>query len=194
MAGVSFVLDDDLAQRALSVIDRAAANPVGAYHAIGAHFVFSTQRNFELERSPDGTPWQRLSPRTAAKRLGKGRRGYDHMLRVTTRLYRSISYQVLDDGVEWGTNLVYGRIHQLGGVVDMPPRQGTVTLKSIRRKGGGVRSRFARRGAKGAVDRVVSIRGHQVRIPARPYLGISAKDRQDLPEIVADYIRSEVGQ
>jgi phage gpG-like protein len=194
MAGIAHNLDADLAIDALGRLERAAANPVGAMHALGAHFVFSTQRNIELETAPGGKRWPRLSPRTAAQRVGKGRRGYDHMLRVSNRLYASISYQVLSDGVEWGSNLVYARIHQLGGVINMPARQGSVTLKRIRQKGGGVRSRFARTGAKGGEVRQVSIRGHQVRIPARPYLGISAADRQEVPEIIADYIRQEAGQ
>jgi phage virion morphogenesis protein len=193
MAGVTFVLDDQLAREALSALERAALNPERAYHAIGAHFVFSTQRNIELERAPDGTPWPRLSPRTAVHRIGRRVRGYDHILRVTNRLYQSISYQV-SAGVEWGTNVEYGRIHQLGGTINMPARQGAVTLKSIRRKGGGVRSRFVRAGSKGSTTRPVSISAHQVRVPARPYLGISADDRAAVPAIVADFLRSEVGR
>lgn len=190
MAGVSYTLDAALALDALGRLERAATNPVGAYHALGAHFVFSTQRNIELERSPDGAPWPPLSPRTAEKRVGRGRRGHGHMLRVTARLYKSVSYSVLADGVEWGTNLADGRIHQLGGVIDMPARQGSITLKNIRSRG----NRFVRPGTKKADSRVVSIRAHQVRIPARPYLGISAQDREDVPEIVADFLRSEAGQ
>lgn len=194
MSGVSFTLDDDLAQAALTRLERAAADPRGAYDAIGAHFVTSTQRNFELETAPDGMRWPPLSPRTAKKRIGKRTRGFDHMLRVRLHLYRSVSYRVIQDGVEWGSNLVYARIHQLGGTVTMPPRQGRVTLKSIRRKGGGIRSRFARRGAKGGMERVVSIRGHQVRIPARAYLGISAYDRERVPEIANEWLEQEVGR
>jgi phage gpG-like protein len=122
------------------------------------------------------------------------RSGFDRMLRLTNRLYQSISYNVLPDGVEWGSNVVYARIHQLGGVIDMPARRGSVTLKRIRQKGGGIRSRFARTGAKGGELREVSIRGHQVRIPARPFLGISAFDREEVTEIIADHIRQETSR
>lgn len=194
MAGIAHTLDAKELIDGLARLERVSADPGGAFPAIGAHFVFSTQRNIELEHSPEGKRWPRLSPRTAAKRVGKGRRGFDHMLRVTNRLYQSISYNVLPDGVEWGSNLVYARIHQLGGVIDMPARRGSVTLKRIRQKGGGIRSRFARTGAKGGELREVSIRGHQVRIPARPYLGISAFDREEVTEIIADHIRQETGR
>lgn len=193
MAGVTFQLDDRDLVDALGRLGRAAAQPRSAMDAIGAHFVFSTQRNIETETAPGGERWAKLSPRTASKRVGKGRRGYEHMLRVTARLYKSIAYEADDASVEWGTNVVYGRIHQLGGTIDMPARAGTVTLKSIRRKGG-VRTRFVRKNVKGAETRPVSIRDHQVHVPARPYLGISAADRQAVPEIITDYLRNEVEQ
>ncbi|MBN9335628.1 phage virion morphogenesis protein [Devosia sp.] len=194
MTGVSFTLDDDIALDGLNRLKRAAGDLTGAYDALGAHFVFSTQRNIERETAPDGSKWRPLSPRTAEKRIGRGRnarkRGYSHILRLTARLYQSISHQVLADGVQWGTNVLYGRIHQLGGEIDMAPRQGTVTMKSIRKRG----NRFVRTGTKDATSRVVSIRGHKVTIPARPYLGISAMDREEVPEIVADYLRQEASQ
>jgi len=194
MAGVSFRLDDNEVLGALDRLHRAADNPRPAMDELGAHFVFSTQRNIELETAPSGQRWPALSPRTAAKRVGTGRRGFDHMLRVKLRLFQSISYEALDASVEWGSNLVYARIHQLGGEIPMQPRRGTIRFKSIRRKGGGVRSRFVRLGTKGATEKAVSIRGHTVRVPARAYLGISAYDREQVPEIVSGYLRREVGQ
>ena len=193
MAGVSFLLDDKTALDSLARLKRAAGDLDGAMHALGGHFVFSTQRNIETETAPDGQKWRPLSPRTAEKRIGRGRgarmRGYGHILRVTARLYQTISYQVLAAGVEWGSNLVYARIHQLGGDIDMQPRQGTIHLKNIRRRG----NRFVRFNTRGAESRVVSIRGHRIHIPARAFLGISAYDRQRVPDIVADHLRKEAG-
>lgn len=190
MSGVSFRLEDKEVLGALSRLERAAADPSDAYHAIGGHFIFSTKRNIEAETAPDGTRWPPLSPRTAAHRIGTGRsarrRGFEHMLRVTTRLYQSVSYRV-DNGVEWGSHLVYARLHQLGGAIDMKPRAGSVTIKNIRRRG----NRFVRFGTRGAETRTVAIRGHRVHVPARPYLGISAYDRTEVPEIVANHLRRE---
>ena len=73
----------------------------------------------------------------------------------------------------------------------MPARQGTVSLKSIRQKGGGLRTRFAKRGSRGAQDRDVSIRAHTVTIPARPYLGVSDADRQRLTEIATAHLTGD---
>lgn len=191
MAGVSYVVDDKDALDALGRLQSALRDPAPAYHALGGHFIFSTQRNIERETAPDGTKWRPLSPRTAAKRIGRGRnarqRGYAHILRVSARLYQSVSYQVLADGVEWGSNLVYARIHQLGGEISMPPRQATVTLKNIRNRG----NRFVRFNTRNATSRVVSIRGHRILVPARPFLGISAMDREEVPRIVEEQIRRE---
>lgn len=194
MTGVAFTLDDAAARAALVRAAEAAARPRGAMAAIGAHFVFSSKRNIEAETSPDGVRWPPLSPRTAEKRRGRRgavRRGGANMLRVSLKLHDSIAYAATDAAVEWGSNVRYARVHQLGGVIDMPPRAGSVTLKKIRKKGG-IRTRFARTGAKGGEVKTVSIRGHQVRIPARPYLGISAYDRQRVPEIVTEYLEREV--
>lgn len=190
MAGISHNLDENDALDALGRLQRAAENPAGAYHRLGAHFIYSTHRNFETETAPDGTKWRPLSPRTAAKRVGRGRRrGFEHILRLTNRLQQSVAYNVLADGVEWGSNLVYARPHQLGATITMPARSGSVNLKNIRRKG----NRFVRPGTKDAKSRLVAIRAHQVQLPARPFIGISALDRQEVPAIIEDYLREEVG-
>lgn len=194
MAGVTHVLDDDEVLGALSQLGRAIAQPRQAMEALGAHFVYSTQLNFQRETAPDGTRWRPLAPRTANKRVGRGRRGHDHILRLTTRLYRSVNYTATATSLEWGSNLVYAGVHQDGGVISMPAREGRVSLKSIRRKGGGVRSRFARAGTKGAIERKVSLRGYSITVPARPFLGISNFDLVEVPLIVADAIRKDAGQ
>lgn len=198
MAGVSFVFDDEAAQAVLNRLERAATHPRGAFERIGAYFVTSTQQNIERETAPDGTKWPRLSPRTANRRLGKGKRGYDHMLRVSARLYQSIASDASDDGVEWGSNLVYARAHQLGAVIQQPAREGQIALGKVRqRQADGsfrLRSRFVRPTRKNAEIRQVSIKAHQVRLPPRPFLGVSAADRVEVEQISIDYLREEVGQ
>lgn len=69
---------------------------------IGASLLTSTQRRFEDEQGPDGTPWP------STQRGG-------HILRESGRLYQSLTYAVGAGQVEVGTNTVYARIHQLGG-------------------------------------------------------------------------------
>lgn len=194
MAGVTYKIDDADVRGALSRIARSAEHPENALHAIGAYGVHSTQRRFEREQAPDGTPWAPLSPRTANKRVGRGRRGTGHILRLSGRLYQSLTYEVSPDAVEWGSNVVYARIHQLGGEIDMPERRQRLTLKRTRRKGGGFISRFARASARGNIsEHEVSVGAHTIRIPARPYLGLNDADRDEIEQIVTDHFRDEAG-
>lgn len=132
---------------------------------IGAMMLTSTQRRFETETDPEGRRWKLLSAETVLGRIGGRAKAYDTkgrlrkpaarkigaiaILRQSARLFQSLTYRVGRGHVEIGTNVVYGRIHQLGG------RAG---------------------------------RGGQVTIPARPYLGMDAGDRQAALRIVSDYL------
>ena len=76
----------------------------------------------------------------------------------------SVTYRVLGDGaVEVGAAREYAAIHQMGG---------TITAK-----GKALRFRLA-------TSAFVNVRS--VRIPARPYLGISAEDREEIVGTVED--------
>ena len=75
----------------------------------------------------------------------------------------------------------------------MPEREQRIYLKKIRKKGA-ARARFVRRGTKGAEERTVQVGAHSVTIPARPYLGLSDEDRQEIGLIVADHLRGEAGR
>jgi phage gpG-like protein len=147
----------------------------------------STQRHIETERGPDG-PWPRLSRRTANARIGRRRRGYEHMLRVTNRLYSSMTPASGSDFAAVGSNLAYAAIHQEGGTIDMPARQQTINL-STNKTG---RRRFVRSAAKRKESRRVDVKAHQVKIPARPYLYVDETDRAELVRIAQDGLRREV--
>lgn len=187
MTGIRLTLNAEELASELERIEKVASRPAAIYDAIGAHLVFSTQRRFETETGPDGAPWQRLSPRTANRRIGRRQRGYANILRQSTRLYRSISHVADERGVEWGTNVEYAAIHQLGGEIKQPERQQRLFLKTIRRKGA-ARTRFVSPGTKNAMERDVAIKAHTIKIPARPYLGVSQADRQRIAEIVAEQL------
>ena len=108
-------------------------------------------------------------------RVHQGRDAFHHAVRAddggqtltdTGRLRRSIDYATTSDTVMVGSNLKYARIHQKGG---------TITPKKAKKlvfKGRG--------GKKVAVD--------QVTIPARPYLGISDEDMDDVKSTMTDFL------
>lgn len=69
---------------------------------IGASLLTSTQRRFEDEQAPSGAPWDPI------QRDGS-------ILRDSGHLYQSLTYVAGQSQVEVGTNVVYARIHQMGG-------------------------------------------------------------------------------
>lgn len=81
----------------------------GALDEIGGMLETSTQRRFESEETPDGDKWKEHSAATKKQR-GEGA----SILRDEINLY-DVTHEVQGDAVAVGTNLIYGRIHQLGG-------------------------------------------------------------------------------
>lgn len=90
----------------------------------------------------------------------------------SSRLANSIQYVAGPSQVEVGSNVIYAGIHQTGG--------------EIRPKNGAALS-FALPGVGWATV-------GKVTIPARPYLGISDQDREDLTATTVEYLDARVRQ
>lgn len=92
----------------------------------------------------------------------KGRKKSGRTLTKDGHLSGSISSRATSSEAIWGVNRVYAAIHQFGGVIK--PR----TKKALRFKvaGGGF------------------VTAKQVTIPARPFLGISDDDRDDILHVL----------
>lgn len=108
--------------------------------SIGEALVSGTLKRFDAEEGPDGKKWQ--PSKRAAAESGK-------TLTNTARLRKSIDYAATASKVMVGSNVVYARIHQMGG------------------KAG---------------------KGHKLTIPARPYLGVSKEDVEEVKAILADFL------
>jgi phage virion morphogenesis protein len=91
----------------------------------------------------------------------------------TSRLKNSVTHRASRDSVEIGTNVIYGAIHQFGG---------TIRARS------GKYLKFKLPGKLGfrSVESVI--------IPARPFIGIDAEDRQEIPALVEDYLLEGDGE
>ncbi|TFF20538.1 phage virion morphogenesis protein [Jiella endophytica] len=188
-AGIRITVDDAAVMGALSRLETRERGD--AMNAIGAYLVTATQQRFEREQGPDGKPWQRLSPRTANKRIGRSRRGYEHILRVKSRLYSSITYRADAASLAVGTNVKYAAIQQLGGTMEQSARRQTI-YQRYDPKSGEIDQRFVKR-SRSNFAREVDVKAHTITIPARPYLGISDEDRAELLEIIADTERRALG-
>lgn len=188
MAGTSIVIENT-ASPALARIVGVAERPGAIMRDVGGYILFSTQRRFETETGPDGAKWQRLSPRTAKARIGRRRaRGADHILRLSNRLYKSLTMQSDDNSAQVGTNVEYAAIHQFGGEIEIAERRQSLSLKEVR---GSKRSRFVRAGTKGATIKDATIGAHIIPIPARPYLGINDADREEIGVVAVEALRRE---
>jgi len=129
--------------------------------------------------APDGTPREPLSPAYLLTKKGKG------ILLEKNKLYNSLIYQLLgDDSVVVGANTDYARIHQQGGVIDMPMITRVMKFRKV-----GNKVRFAKKKHKRTYEKTVKVGPYKVTIPARPYLGISRSDEEAIKNIVEDHIR-----
>lgn len=127
--------------------------------AIGTALVGSTQRRFATQTDPEGNHWLAVNSDYAATKRNV------RILTESGRLRSSINSRPSQDEVRIGTNVVYAAIHQFGGTISA--------------KGGGFLS--FRIGGQ-----FVKVRS--VKIEARPYLGISADDREEVSDIVFGFV------
>ncbi len=145
-----------------------------ALDEIGARLEASTQHRFETETGPDGVPWPpshaSYDRGPAAGGLGNTDRG--QTLTDTGRLRASITRIVGDDVLRVGTNVVYAAIHQLGGKT--PPH----TIRAKKAKA------LAFPGADGETIFRRSVNHPGSKVPARPFLGVSASDERAVLRIV----------
>lgn len=174
---ITLEIDDRAVRRVLSDLAQRVADPTPALRDIGEYMVASTRRRFAAGRAPDGTAWAPNSPVTITRylrnyggsfsRRGRGltKRGAARaaakrpLIGETRRLSSEIAYRLIPGGVEVGSSLVYSAVQQFG----------------------------ARRGQFGRTRRGAPIPWGD--IPARPFMGVSADDRDRIIAIMAEAIR-----
>jgi len=183
--GIRISVTDDQVMATLDRIDRVAQQPGDIMAAIAAHMVMSTQRHFETETGPS-SKWAPLSPRTANKRIGRRRRGTANMLRVSNRLYSSITGESTEKEATVGTNVLYAAIHQFGGEIQKAARSQDIHLST-----GKGRKRFVRASAKRKRSMTVQVGAHTITIPARPFLYLDESDFREIEAIAAEGFRRE---
>jgi phage virion morphogenesis protein len=106
MGGASFNLNWGGLDRMVGSATVKAGRTHQAMAEIGEALASSTIARFDAGAGPDGTPWE--PSQRAERESGK-------TLVDTGRLRGSIGYEASPSQVSVGSNLVYSRIHQLGG-------------------------------------------------------------------------------
>ncbi|XKM14244.1 phage virion morphogenesis protein [Orbaceae bacterium ac157xtp] len=157
MSGVTIEFNAQDALDALINIESALDDNQGLFSHMGEVLLDIHEARFTAQESPDGVPWQELSP---WYRESKPKQK-DKILTLDGTLRSTLRYQINGDTLLFGTNVPYGAIHQFGGII-----------KPINKQALNVGGR--------AVKQVV--------IPARPWLGIGAKDKLLLADVVREHL------
>lgn len=210
-AMINITVDDAEVLAAIAAMQAAQGNLGGVYRNIGEELQQSTEDRFKAGKGPDGKAWAPLAPRTVRAKRAAGHSGA--ILVMRGYLSGTLRYQASADGVELGTDRPYGATHQFGGEINMPARQQQAQV-SVREKaltgqrtgkdgkpktwtlGAGTWTfrRAKDAGKDGVQARTLNIGEHTIRIPARPYLGLSADDQAAVLDIVADHLTTAVPQ
>lgn len=138
---------------------------------IGGAMVASTRLRFRSGTAPDGSKW--IPSKRALAHGGQ-------TLRDTGRLERSFVFRAESNAVAWGTNVVYAPPLHFGSkkkTTQVRPHARTVTFA------------FGKRVKK---PHRVMVKGftRKVNLPARPILGVSAADKQEILTIVGDELNA----
>jgi phage gpG-like protein len=181
MTGAAEIVDDKEVLAALGRLMSFGRDPRRALQGIGRYGKSSTQMRFRNQRGPDFQPWK--PSKRAIESKGQ-------TLRKTGLLRNSITWQLTSVGVEWGTNVKYGAIHQFGfdGVQQVATHWRR--LPSVRVKGKKV-YKTTRTGAQ--ITYQVRAFSRHMKMPARPFLGVNDIDRASMMAIVREEMIRQTG-
>lgn len=183
------VLTDDggIAADLRAIITRME-RPLGFYKNVGEFVLGRVKDNFAGEHDPDGVPWQKLMPRTIRDRERR-KLVPIRILRARGRLLGSVSYRALREGLTVGSPVPYAAIHQLGGTIRMPARTQTI-YQHYDARTDEFDSVFRKKKASNFA-RDVDVPAHDIIMPARPWIGITAADEEVILGIADAWVTGE---
>lgn len=161
-------------------IERRLGRLVGAFEnleplmaKIGIYLESATILRFEDQRGPDGRKWQQSE---------RARRDGGKTLVDTSQLRSSITHQSSARRAEVGTNKIYGGIHQYGmnESVSVSAHTRTVTSAFGKPLPGGLTYAVA------GFERLMNM-------PARPFLGLSSEDEEEIGFLIEDHVSAAIG-
>ena len=183
MAGFTIKIDiqDKPVKALLTTLRQRTGNLTPAMRIIGEIVRTSVVKNFEAEGRP--TPWKKS--RRAIKEGGRTltRRG---------RLMNSITAKAGPASVDIGTNVIYARIHNLGGEIKHPARervlhfsQKTRGKMTFGRPGSG--DLFAKR-SKARYAMKVAGREYTIVMPKREFLLVQPEDWTEIRAALQEHL------
>lgn len=126
------------------------------------------KERFDKEQTPDGQKWKPHSEMTKKMRAKRHKTGNMKILQDNGELRRSIQYEAGNNYVKVGSVLKYARVHQFGA-----------TIKVSKKKRGYLHHRGFHV-------------GKTIKIPARPFLGITQQEREHIKSMFHSYIKRHI--
>ena len=182
MAGshITVTVSPQTARATLEHLQATLTNPSELLAQVGEQLMRTTKERFKAQTSPDGNSWQALQPRYQRRK----KKNKDKVLTLSGDLRRFITWQSDgQDAVKVGSNRKYAAIHQFGGTIQKKARQSSVHF------GVGKAKHLFVKKSKAVRSKQVTIGAHEVTIPARPFLWLSAHDRREITEITLEWLQ-----
>ncbi|MBF0164838.1 MAG: phage virion morphogenesis protein [Magnetococcales bacterium] len=183
---IEIKIDDLAVMDALNRLSMAASNAAPAMREVAGVLADDVEGAFEREVDPvSGVPWPELRPSTIQARQKKGK-WPGKILQVTGLLAASVASDSGPFFARVGSNRRYAAIHQLGGTIPIYARSQQVYFKQNARTGV-VGNRFVKK-SQSNFAQWATRGGHEIRIPARPYLGLSPEGGIRVVEILTRHL------
>lgn len=182
MAGVTLEYSSGRILEAVQSAVDLLQNPVPMFRDMGEYMLLALDVRFESKTAPDGTPWQALSPSYQKRK----RKNQDKILVLDGYLKNTLRYQVSENELAVGSNRAYAAIHQFGGDIQIAARSQQAYFHHDA-KANEVAPRFVNK-RKANFAQWVSLGAYTIKIPARPWLGTSEKDDDELLAIAHKHL------
>lgn len=174
-------LNSQAAQDAINQYVQVLGDPKPLFGDIGEYLTIAHNQRFRDQISPDGTPWQPLSPSYQKQK----RKNQNKILFLDGYLANTMRYQVGENELQFGSNLPYAAIHHFGGERTVSAKMKSLYFK--RNKDGTVGNKFVKK-QKSDFAQDVQVGAYKIRMPARPFLGTSEDDNVEILNIVINHL------
>jgi phage virion morphogenesis protein len=186
MSGVTIEVDDPGVLAALAQLQAKMGNVDPVLRNIAEEVLFpSTERRFRSQVSPEGAKWDELSPEYQARK----KRNADKILTLYGYLRETMAYQLAAGGLEFGSDRKYAARHQFGGTFPIAAHGKTVFWTAKGKRSSKAKASKSKSGRFSFSQ--VEVGAHEVKTPARPFLGLSREDKTSILEILNIYFLDE---
>ncbi len=172
---INVQVDDRQIRQAFIRLIASAKQPRPVLEQIGELLVDSTRQRFSTSTSPDGAPWAKNSPTTLMRYLGQYKGSYgkrDGRLTMKGAERASGKRPLIGE-----TGSLSSQIHYT--VEGYAVAVGSSMIYGAVQQFGAQKGKFQGKAPWGD-------------IPARPFLGLSEQDSQNILDVIADYINGSI--